>query len=401
MIKAGKCYCTHCGESFDVKEVLYHAPDNGVYFSINENHELRATPYDLKGGLPQETTWKLAEIVPHKDSGWPKALKLEASWQDQRRTKRMSVRADERICPRCENNGVITRLPRYMGFYDIYSLFVWGAPASGKTTLCKAVSADHTITRINSLLSDTQITPFQVNVDKTMSLPSSVSTTEENAFFVVRSNKHNAVVSIIDLAGELFKMRNEDRAFVDKAQRMMSQFCDLALSLHDPRAIAPSKELAKLLESKEPLSASVLRMRAELLADGGAVPDLINVMVGADELKDACCRQGDGAIHLDKDAPGTYLHDARRKSAYPLLTSSSPLLRQVKSAREIPAHLALARAFFKRGCPQVNEAAAVYNVVISNGSPMEEGEKTFDYTKAMNVDLLMALILNALGLAKL
>ncbi len=400
MVKAGKGYCTHCGESFDVKEVLYHAPDKGVYFGINDNHELRATPYDLKGGLPQETTWKLAEIVSHKDSGWPKALKLDAFWQDQRRTKRVTVRAEERLCPCCESSGVITRLPSYMGFFDIYTAFQWGAPASGKTLFCRAVSTDHTINRINRLLRDTRVYPFRVNVEQTKSLPTSVSATEETAYFVVY-NGRKVVVSIFDLAGELFRMRERDRTYIEKVQRMMAQFGDLVLSFHDPRAIGPSKELAKLLEAREPLQASVHQMLAEILASGGAVPDVINVMVAADEMEEACRSQGDGAIHLDKDAPGTYLHDVRRKSAYPLLTSSSPLLRQVKSVREIPAHLALAQAFFKRGCPQINVAAAGYNVVISNGSPMGEDGKAFDYTESMNADLLMALILNTLGLAKL
>lgn len=125
MIEYGKSVCKNCLKQSYGWMYYIHQQNLVVKVSKNRLGDYSVTP------LNEENCHIYMTEKPRKFRGLPDSISICVEKEGEKNL--YTLRRDRRICPHCYEEGRITYLPSWAGYYDTYLIGILGRPGSGKS----------------------------------------------------------------------------------------------------------------------------------------------------------------------------------------------------------------------------------------------------------------------------
>ena len=202
MIKAGKCYCYHCGNVFS--EAYYQSATQRVgALLVRPKHSHNVRRYAARAYIPGGTVSENEQVTLESVSNWEKDDGLPDTITVRRKDGKLVEM--NRSCPACSGNA--TMYPT-AGKCDTFVVAIVGATGAGKTTWLRAISASGNYARINRLGYSRELVFQTVGVHRGTNLATiDKSEGSSNVLRIVEkeTGKLIANVVLVDAAGELYE----------------------------------------------------------------------------------------------------------------------------------------------------------------------------------------------------
>lgn len=374
MTPIGKTRCLLCGKISE--ETVFYSSPLSTSITVGRSLTGRYRLFAKSDGREVTAVWLNERPEVHPDSGQITKVVGALRFRDDEQPHPFLLRARNRVCPHCLEQGTVVQLPPGAGMAPTFLIGVAGLPGTGKSVLLRSAFTGKSIMAIRQALGSFRL---EAGMSGEYEVPEATQLAQSDPLRLLKvlqvvtpQGKLAALIYLKDSPGELFDPEQFGTA---SWERHFAPFAhaDAMLYVMDHRAVQaagapPQKEAGDphpfLQELPRSLPTAVVLTKVDKLA--GHLP----------------LRSRDGRHLL-------------LNRASPIFQGTSPQLEAVSQRMVLDRQLLLELVPYLSLSPLAHSEQAGY-FTLSSGVDGAKG--TFDYAAGYNQFLPFLFLLNAMGL---